>query len=185
MKNSKLYALSSWFGFLLLLLWMTSCGTRKVQTSNTKKVDELEQKSIDKKDLTVQDTSNVKVTNKVESTDETTTEKKIYTPIDPTKPSTFIDDKGNKKELNNTSYTEEKTSSKSNKKAKTNTETSSNTKIIDKGIKSSISKIKVKVESKNKESERTSLRWIWLLWLIPIILIIYLFWKYKDKIWWV
>lgn len=185
MKNSKLYALSSWFGFLLLLLWMTSCGTRKVQTSNTKKVDELEQKATDKKDLSVQDTSNVKVTKQVASTDETLTEKKIFIPIDPTKPSTFIDDKGNKRELNNTSYTEEKTSSKTNKKGAIYTETSGSTKIIDNGIKSNTTKVKAQVESKNKDSVRTSLGWIWLLLLLPIILIVYLFWKFKDKIWWV
>ena len=30
MKKAKIYALSSWFGFLLLLLWMTSCNSKKV-----------------------------------------------------------------------------------------------------------------------------------------------------------
>ena len=175
-------ALFSWFSFLLILLWMTSCVSRKSQTSHTDKKVALEQTITDKKDLTVQDNSNVKVTNEVTSTDETTTSKKNYTPIDPTKPSTFTDDNGNKKELNNASFTEEKTTTKSNKNAKTNAEASRDKKFIDKGAKSSTVVAKAREIQKTKEVLKT-ITYYWLFWFIPVGGVIYLIWKYKSCIW--
>ncbi len=184
MKNTKLYSLISWFGFILLLLWMTSCGTRKVQTNHTEEKTDLEQKTIEKKDVTLQNNSNVKVTNEITSSDEITTEKKIYTPIDNSKPSTFIDDKGFKKELNNTSYIELKTTSKTHKKGAKKFEAIKELKVSDKSVKEIDSKIKGEKQTKNKNIERTSLKWWWLLWLL-IPLAIYIYWRNKDKIWFV
>lgn len=184
MKNSKAYAILSWFGFLLIILWMTSCSTRKVVTSIVKKENDIENLETEKKDLKVMENSNVKVTNDVTQTDETTTEKKTYSPVDPSKPSSFTDDKGNKKELNNTSYTEEKTTSKSNKERHNKTEFSKAKATKDKGAKSNSTRIKTKEATKVKNTSRTSFSWRWLL-LLLIPIGIYVFRRWRDKIWWV
>lgn len=180
MKKALFYSLS----FSLSLLFMTSCVTRKSQTTHTEKKVELEQTDIDKKDLTVQDNTNVKVTNEVASTDETTTIKTTYAPVDPTKPSSYIDENGTKKELNNASRTEEKTSSKSNKKAKVQSEVSTAKKIVDKGTKSSTTVAKAEESKKGKATDKT-ITYYWLLWFIPVGGLAYLIWKYKNCIWWV
>ena len=184
MKNSKAYAILSWFGFLLIILWMTSCSTRKVASSTVKKENDIENLETEKKDLEVKDNSNVKVTNDVTQTQETTTEKKTYSPVDPTKPSSFTDDKGNKKELNNTFYTEEKTTSKNNKKGTTKTELSKAKATKDKGVKSNSTRTKTKEAIKGKNTSRTSFSWWWLL-LLLIPIGIYVFRRWRDKIWWV
>ncbi|SNA83407.1 hypothetical protein DK150_550078 [Flavobacterium psychrophilum] len=183
MKNTKLYSLFSWFGFLIILLWMTSCGTRKVITNTTKKENTVENVSTEKKDLEVKENSNVKVTNEVVETDETTTEKTTYTPVDASKPSSFTDGNGNKKELNNTSYTHEKTKSKTNKKGTSKKELT-NVKTTKSNVaKSNSNKVKNNEVSKHKDIARTSFNWWWLLLLI-LLIIVYLFYRYKDKIWW-
>lgn len=179
MKKTLFY----WFSLLLTLLWMTSCGTRKTQTSHSDKKVELEQTDIDKKDLTVQDNTNVKVTNEVASTDETTKTKTTYTPVDPTKPSSYTDENGSKKELNNASRTEEKTSSKSNKKETLQSEASTAKKVVDNGTKSSTTVAKAAASQKGKETDKT-VTYYWFLWFIPIGGLAYLIWKYKDCIWW-
>lgn len=178
MKKTLFY----WFSILLILLWMTSCVTRKTQTSHIDKKVELEQTDNEKKDLTVQDSTGVKVSSEVVSTDETTTTKTTYTPVDPTKPSSYTDENGTKKELNNTSRTEEKTSSKSNKKAKVQSEVSTAKKIVDNGTKSSTTVAKAAASQKGKALDKT-ITYYWLLWFIPIGGAIYLIWKYKDCIW--
>ncbi|EKT3957696.1 hypothetical protein NTJ28_001683 [Flavobacterium psychrophilum] len=183
MKNLKTYCLMNWFGFLLILLWMTSCGTRKVTTNTTKKENTVENVLTEKKDLEVNENSNVKVTNEVIETDDTTVEKTIYAPVDASKPSSFTDENGNKKELNNTSYTHEKTKSKTNKKGTSKKELA-NVKTTKLNVaKSNSNKVKNNEVSKHKDIARTSFNWWWLL-LFILLIIVYLFYRYKDKIWW-
>ncbi len=177
-------ALFYWFSFLLILLFMTSCGTRKTQTSHIDKKVELEQTATEKKDLTTQDSTGVKVSSEVVSTDETTTIKTTYTPVDPTKPSSYTDENGTKKELNNASRTEEKTSSKSNKKETLQSEASTAKKVVDKGTKSSATVAKVAESKKGKATDKT-ITYYWLLWFIPVGGLVYLIWRYKNCIWWV
>lgn len=38
MRNSKIYALGSWFAFLAVLLWMTSCGSKKITSTSSEKI---------------------------------------------------------------------------------------------------------------------------------------------------
>lgn len=177
-------ALFYWFSFLLILLFMTSCGTRKTQTSHIDKKAELEQTATEKKDLTAQDSTVVKVSSEVVSTDETTTIKTTYTPVDPTKPSSYTDENGTKKELNNASRTEEKTSSKSNKKETLQSEASTAKKVVDKGTKSNTTVAKVAESKKGKATDKT-ITYYWLLWFIPVGGLVYLIWRYKNCIWWV
>ncbi|WP_396177439.1 hypothetical protein [Flavobacterium sp.] len=193
MKNANAYALFSWFtssvrlrscGFLLIILWMTSCSTRKVESSTVKKENEAERLEVERKDLEVKENSNVKVTKDVTETEDTTTEKKTYSPVDPTKPSSFTDDNGSKKELNNASYTEEKTTSKKNKKGTTKADLSQSKTTKDKGLKSNGTRAKSKEAVKGKNASRTYFSWWWLL-LLLIPIGIYVFRRWRDKIWWV
>jgi hypothetical protein len=184
MKKIKTHALLSVLSFLLMSSMVTSCSTRKVVTSIVKKENDIENLEIEKKALKVKENSNVKITNDVTQTEETATEKKTYSPIDPTKPSSFTDDKGNKKELNNTSYTEEKTTSKSYEKRQNKTESSKAKTTKDKGAKRNSTRTKGKEASKGKNIIRTSFSWWWLL-LLLIPIGIYVFRRWRDKIWWV
>lgn len=184
MKKIKTYALLSGLGLLLMSLMVTSCSTRKVVTSITKRENDIENLETEKKDLEVKENSNVKVTNDVTQTKETTQEKKTYSPIDPTKPSSFTDDKGNKKELNNTCYTEEKTTSKNYEKRHNKTESLKAKTTKDKGAKSNSTRAKGKEALKGKNISRTSFSWWWLL-LLLIPIGIYVFRRWRDKIWWV
>jgi len=178
MKNVKTYSLLSWFTFLLLLLLMTGCATRKVANTKIKKENSIDKLETEKKDLDVKENANVNVTIDVAQTEETTTEKKTYSPIDLTKPGLFTDDKGNKKELNNTSYTEEKTTSKTNKKELTKAGLSTAKTTSDKTVKSNDTKVKNKEAIKVKETSRSSFIWPWALF---IAIAIYLLWKYKRS----
>lgn len=179
MKNAKTYTILSWFTFLLTLLLMTGCSTRKVATTKVIKENSIEKLETEKKDLEVKENSNVKVTIDIAQTEETTTEKKTYSPIDPTKPGVFTDDKGNKKELNNTSYTEEKTISKTNKKGITKADLLTAKTTNDKTVKSNKTKVKSKEATKVKHTTRSSFIWPCAL-LIAIAL--YLLWKYRKSI---
>ena len=158
---------------------MTSCVTRKTQTNHIDNKVALEQTDIDKKDLTVQDSANVKTSNEVMSTDETTTIRTTYTPIDPKRLSTYTDEKGTKKELNNTSLTEEKTFSKSNKKAETLSEVSTAKKIVDKGTTTGTTVGKSEESKKSKATEKR-VKYYWLLWLIPIVGSLYYLKRLKN-----
>lgn len=184
MKKSKFYAISSWFCFLFLLLWMTSCSSRKVATTTNKKEVLTENLENEKKESELLENTNVKVITDLIQTEVSTTETKTYSPIDPTKNSFFIDESGNKKELSNTSYKEEKTTSHIDKKGTTKTNLS-NEKVEKKSTqKSKSTRTKTTQIIKDKTTNQTSFNWWWLLFLfIPIG--IYLFKKYRNNIWWV
>lgn len=176
MKNTKLLPLGYWFSFLFILLWMTSCGTRKTQKTETDILIELDETNDTEGVLVIKDTSNVKTETVVTMDEETTTKRKTYIPIDPSKPSSYTDEKGNKKSLDNASYTEEETTSKNKGSTKSNTEASSGKK-IDANVKSKgAKKAKVKVKSKGKETTKTYSWWnlLWLFWLVIPILAYYI-----------
>lgn len=184
MKKSKIYAISSWFCFLFVLLWMTSCSTRKIATTINKKEDITENLESEKKDSELSESTNVKVTTDLTQTEVSTTETKTYSPVDPTKPSLFIDGSGNKKELTNTSYKEEKTTSHIDKKGTTKTNLSNEKVEKTSTQKSKSTRTETTQIIKDKTTNRTSFNWWWLLFLfIPIG--IYLFKKYRNNIWWV
>lgn len=180
MKKALLY----WFSFLLLLLLFTSCGTRKVQNTKSETQSENEIKKTDKTVVANQDTTRAQETKTVVQSDEMTIEKITYSPVDPTKPSSFVNEKGEKNQLNNATYTREKATAKSNKKYNSNLGFSTGKKQISQGNSTIVSKEKNKESTAVKKSERTSPSWWNLLWLlIPIGL--YVFWKNKDKLWWI
>ena len=175
-------ALIFWFSFLFILLWMTSCSVRKVDKNTVKKESEVNASISEKRDLIVKDTSNLKVKAQTIYSDETIVEKRTFTPIDPTKPSSFIDDHGQKQDLKNTSMTEESTRSKTNKTSQINSNASNGKTLEDKGKKNIVIDAKAKADNLSKNTQRTSFNWFWLL-LLLIPVGVYVLWKNKDKIW--
>jgi type IV secretory pathway VirB10-like protein len=173
---------------IVFISLMASCGVRKTSTSDTKKLETNKQTeaSIDTTKTVKANSSdeNVKRDIKIESSG--TEVKKIETvkPIDPTKPASFTDEKGNKKELNNATWESTETTSTKTGKKTDNTQLNKSTKGSEteqKGQSATNSNESLKAESENKrDTFRWSINWWWLL--IPIAGILwYLYRRYKPK----
>jgi hypothetical protein len=175
MKKVVIY----WFGFLFILLWMTSCATRKVQKSTEQKASAIETNSTQKKDLKIEGSKNVKVETEVIANGETTIEKTTYTPVNPNLPSTFLDDKGQKKELNNTSYSNEKITSKNTKNHVTKSTDATNATVVDNSSFADKAKFKTKDKTQYKQTNRTSFSW-WFLLLLIVPVAFYAYWNIKN-----
>lgn len=179
MKKALIY----WFTFLFILLWMTSCSVRKVETAIVKKEVVTSLNQLEKNNAELKETNNTKVEEETTETEELISERKTYRPIDASMPSTFIDGKGEKKELNNVSYVEEKTTVKKQKQQQNQSEQSKEKSITDKGITQKKETTKTEDKSKAKNTKRNSFNfWFLLLVLVPFVLFYYR--RNKEKIWW-
>ena len=169
--------------YFLTLLLFASCSVRKVETAIVEKEVLTTLEQTEKKNVVLNETTNVKEEKETTETEEFVLEKKTYSPIDASKPSTFTDGTGEKKELNNTRYTEEKATVKKQKKQQSQSEQSKGKSITDKGIKQKNETTKKKEKSKVKKTKRTSFNFWWLLLvLIPFVLFYYR--RNKEKFWW-
>lgn len=185
MKNKKL---NLFFGIIILILSFSinSCGARKTdkfRASETVNSDSSVNSVVEKKEE-----STIKTEKKVvvDDKDETVTEETIYEPSDATKPASIIDENGKETVLNNAKKTTRKTTKKNN----TKTDNSTNSEEFHKTELKELKNIKVKVIAKKaskeihvdkKEWSPLSLLW----WIIPGVIVFWLFKKYKDKMWWV
>ncbi len=175
------------FAYLsLIALGLMSCSVRKTQTKISKeesKVSIIDNSTIDKKSE-----SNVKETKvvTVDDKNETVTEETTYEPEDPLKESFLIEKDGTKTVFNNLKKTFKKTTQKNNTKSESNAKSEITQKEAVKEVK------KIKLDSDTEKYNKSKLtdkkayswyNWLWLL--IPIGVIIWLFRKYKDKIWWI
>lgn len=168
------------------IMSLTSCGARKVDKQVLN--EETETKIVDNSVSEKESESNVKTTilTKVDDKNETVTEETIYQPEDPTKEAIITDENGKKTILNNSKKTIKKITQKNNIKS----ESKSDSQIIEKeaikdekDIKASSNTDTVKKSSKTDRNAVSMWNWLWLL--IPVGIIIWLFRKYRDKIWWV
>ena len=168
------------------IMSLTSCGARKVDKQVLN--EETETKIVDNSVSEKESESNVKTTilTKVDDKNETVTEETIYQPEDPTKEAIITDENGKKTILNNSKKTIKKITQKNNIKS----ESKSDSQIIEKeaikdekDIKVSSHTDTVKKSSKTDRDAVSMWNWLWLL--IPVGIIIWLFRKYRDKIWWV
>lgn len=117
-----------------VLLWifglcLYSCGAKKSEKQKKEEITKQDFsgffRNSDNSFETLDFESNLKI-NSVTTTDElteTVTTKKTYSPIDSKLPASYQDEKGNKKELNNSSYTEE-TKTEKNKRNSQNSQNS-------------------------------------------------------------
>jgi len=152
-------ALILWYSFLLLILLLTSCGTRKTSTDKVKEFQKIETSEITTDKSTTE--TNVKV---IDCTD---TSEQIIEPIDNTK-EIVIDGKVYKNVRFKTL------------KKKNNISTTQKEVIQNNVVKKANTKAETKIDKKVKETERKSSYW-WLLWFLLIIPIYYLYRKYFGK----
>lgn len=169
----------------LIALGMVSCGARKTDKQVSK--EQTESKVVDNSVTEKQSESNVKenVVIKIDDKNKTVTEETTYSPEDPTKEAFIIEKDGTKVILNNSKKTYKKTTQDNNTQSEIKSDSETKQKEAVKGkkaIKASVSTEVVKKSSKTEREEISMWNWVWLL--IPIVAIIWLLRKYKDKIWW-
>lgn len=169
----------------LIALGLVSCGARKTdkQVSKEKTESNFVDNSVTEKDSE----SNVKenVVIKINDKNKTVTEETTYSPEDPTKEAYIIEKDGTKVVLNNSKKTYKKTIQDNNTKSELKADSEINQKEAvkeEKDIKVSNNTTVIKKSSKTERDAVSMWNWLWLL--IPVAVLIWLFRKYKDKIWW-
>jgi len=174
------------FFIFMALFSLTSCGSRKSNVDIAKEDSKsvvIDSSIIEKKsDTNVKQTSVVNVDDK----NQTITEETIYQAEDITKEAIIVDDNGKKTILNNSKKTTKKTIQNNN----IQTDSKVSSEINQNKAYNEQKDLKVtsdsKTYNKQKETEKKAIPWYyWLLGLGIIVFIIWLFKKYKEKIWWV
>lgn len=185
---SKLKAIVIWFAFLLMLLWMTSCGSRNVKKTEIKE-DEKKDISIKKDESTTEKTEK-------DFKKETETEKKTENdivdieenlePIDPAKPmvkketqegntkvTTWENAKVNNKSKTDKSKTDQKEKTSEDSKEITNKESKAKTDITQ-------TEKRTKKQSDKETERQTGFPW-WTLWFLLLIPAYFAYRKYKSS----
>jgi cobalamin biosynthesis Mg chelatase CobN len=169
----------------LIALGMVSCSARKSQVEISKEVKK--NVVVDNSVLEKKSETNVKetTTTKVYDKNETVTEETIYQPEDPTKESFIIEKDGTKVVLNNTKKTVKKTIQKNNTQSEIKSDSEIKQKEASKDKKAIKRVDESKTYKKQKEVKKGAFPWYYIVLIIGVIVLIFwLFRKYKDKIWW-
>lgn len=191
MKNKKLNHLLFWIFVFTISILLNSC--RSVKKDKTVVKESLTTEIATKEHETAKEESNVKevVETKTNSTTGITTKKTTTRPVDPTKPATKTDSKGNKTTLNNAETVEEET-------------TTNNTTVVNqlKNLQESAKKERAKqLEENKKESAKLDQDVLklersfpigWLLIAIGVLAVGLIAWynrlniiKWFKNIWWI
>lgn len=191
MGSQKIKVLLIWIIAISMAFAFNSCGARKSEKARTEETIETEiayKSKIDKSEVL---DSNVKKseTTIVDDQNQTTTVKKTMEPVDPEKPSSYTDDTGKKKELNNAKETIETTTKKNNTKTESDIKTNASVKTDKKDFEQKDLKINQDIVKKDEEINVDRKAWsiwniAWLLLVIPV----YWLWKNKGIIkrpWWI
>jgi len=107
-------------------------------------------------------------------------------PIDPTKPASFIDEKGNKKELHNSTWEKTKSTARKHENKTDNTQVakSENSKETNqKGI--SVAKAKEALKSENTSDKSTfkiGFPW-WIIWILLLLSAAWFCWRRYKRLW--
>jgi cobalamin biosynthesis Mg chelatase CobN len=178
---------------ILILCTLYSCGARKVE----KKSDEIktdtnstvnsESTVLSQEKETENTTITSQITNKVEDKDEIVVTETTYEPKDVTKPAILTDSNGKKTILDNIKKTTKETVRRNNTKS----ESSSNGKQVNSGEKASSTNSQTNTSEANsdkssknsssKDSDRKAFNPLSLLWLILVLFLIYLGYRwYKN-----
>ena len=186
MKNENLKAILSWIFVITISILMNSCSARKAEKNRINEESKTEattESDIAKKE---ESSSNVDQKTTVVEKEKVREVETTYKPIDPTKEATVTTPEGKKHTLNNVEVVIKET----DKDKGTKTDTSINSEITNKSELTDKSKAENKADVK-KASEAIVIdkkEWspVNLLWLfIPVLIVVFLYNKYKSKIWWV
>lgn len=190
---------------LLSFVWLfCSCGARKSETTKTKESIKSEFTDQSKSEQTGQtqakSETNVKKTEviTVDDHNQTTTKKETVEPIDPTKPASYVDENGQKQELNNSKKTTETTTQNNNTKTEVQTKTEASGKTETQSNKKATNTKNIKAKSDSEKLAKAKVVnreawsvWNWLWVLIPTAVLYYV-WKNRvtigkkiSGVWWV
>jgi hypothetical protein len=172
------------FIYLITLLLMVNCGARKAEKLRVKESIKTETTATDQTKETTAQTAKKEIVKTTDNRDETVTETVTYTPIDPNKPATATDEKGETHLLQNVAYIIKRTYTKNKTTVKEAAaeETTQKAEIL-----SDIKEVKAINEQLNANGSNLDRKpWnSWnLLWILVPVGLIALFFKYKGKIWW-
>jgi hypothetical protein len=145
---------------LLGAIFLTSCGSRKVQKSETKETEKTEIKTEEK--------TETKLTDNTKIVDTSTTDEIEILPVDNTLPFTI-----NGKEYKNVKI--------KHKKSKNNITINKDVKVQHNAQKSDLKTVKRDLIIERKQIERKQSYW-WLLWFLLLIPVYYVWRKYKGLI---
>ena len=193
--------LNNYIKIILLVVVLSSCGSRKVTRTESKEDAKAEFSNQSKSEQTEQSQTkgeiNVKKSEEVtvDNQNQILTKKETIEPVDPTKPASYTDKDGKKQELNNSKKTTETrtqmNNTKTETKAKTETSGKTETKAQKKDLKNKDIKAKSatkKLAKKNHVNREAWSVWNWVWLLIPAAVIYYV-WRNRiaigKKIWWV
>ncbi len=162
---------------ILSILLLISCGSRKSEINKQEKQSKIEQSETLKNDVVIDANIKIENTTKIDSVKNEIIEETIIEADDKTKPA-YHDGK----ELGNTKTTKRKTTRNKASSIQNNINTSINEKSADKTIKTSQKKEQTKeaVKTKTTNREFSIFSYLWIL--ILIIIIWYLYKKYKNII---
>lgn len=167
-------------------IWLVSCGARKSNVDITK--EENKSVIVDNSVLEKKSDTNVKQTSivKIDDKNQTIVEETTYQPEDPTKEAIIVDHDGKKIVLNNSKKTVKKTIQNNNTQTDSKFDSETKENKASKEQKDVKGTSESKTYKKQKETEKKAIPWYYcVLGLGVIIFIIWLFKKYKEKIWWV
>ena len=193
--------LNNYIKIILLIVVLSSCGSRKVTRTESKEDAKAEFSNQSKSEQTEQSQTkgeiNVKKSEEVtvDNQNKILTKKETIEPVDPTKPASYTDKDGKKQELNNSKKTIETrtqmNNTKTESKVKTETSGKTETKAHKKDLKNKDIKAKSatkKLAQKNHINREAWSFWNWIWLLIPAAVIYYV-WRNRiaigKKIWWV
>ena len=186
MKNENLKAILFLVFVITISILMNSCGSRKAE--KTRSTEETKTEAATESDIAKKEESSSNVDQKttVVEKEKVREVETTYKPIDPNKEATVTTPEGKKHILNNAKVVIKETDK--DKETKTDTSIISET--------TNKSELKEESESNNKAAAKKASEAIvidkkeWspvnLLWLfIPVLIVVFLYNKYKSKIWWV
>ena len=186
MKNENLKAILFWVFVITIFILMNSCGSRKAE--KTRSTEETKTEAATQSDIAKKEESSLNVNQKttVVEKEKVREVETTYKPIDPNKEATVTTPEGKKHILNNAKVVIKETT----QDKETKTDTSINSEITNKSELTDKSKTDNKADVKKSSEAILIDRKEWspvnLLWLfIPVLIVVFLYNKYKSKIWWV
>ena len=186
--------LNNYIKIILLVVVISSCGSRKVIRIESKEAAKAEFSDQSKSEQTEQSQTkgeiNVKKSEEVtvDNQNQTLTKKETIEPVDPTKPASYTDKDGKKQELNNSKKTIETRTQMNNTKteSKVKTETSEKKESKTKKKKYENKNIKAKTTNEKLAQENHVAREAWsvfnFLWLLVPAAVLYYVWRNRIAI---